>query len=536
MTELITKSAEAATDVAMLIRARHPLLWIVTQEEARVEGYIIEAALAAKCLPRVWDVAQGVVKWEDKTRKPDEELKSPDVMLGRIALAASPKPEDKIREQGVWILRDLPIWLEGLGNALTLRQLRNLSRTLPTAPLGAGQTVIVLSPSGNIPPELAGSTTVIEWPLPDREEVASLFDDIVSAQPAAIKANVTPKTREAAIDAAMGLTGEEAEASFAKSLVQFKRVDPAAVNKEKRRIIARDKVLEWCEPLKGGLDSVGGLNELKTWLVKRNLAYSPEARKYGLPSPKGVFLAGVSGCGKSHTAKATAAAYAVPLLRCDLGALKSKFVGDSEANLRKMFRTVKAIGRCVLWFDEIEKALAGAVNGGADGGVSSDALGAILTWMAEDQGEAFVVATANDITGLPPEFLRKGRFDELFFIDLPNPAERVEILKTALKFYNREKLKIDFAKIVAKTDQFTGSEIAELVKASLFTAFADEAREPTTNDLISAASEMTPLSETAKDKIRDMREWGKKFARPATSLSTGNVADNKRVRLLDVEG
>ena len=283
----------------------------------------------------------------------------------------------------------------------------------------------------------------------------------------------------------------------------------------------------------GGLDAVGGLDNLKAWLTARRLAYSAKAREYGLPAPKGALLAGVPGCGKSLTAKAIATAWGVPLLRVDLGALKSKFVGESEGNLRKAFRVIEAIGRCVVWFDEIEKALQGASSGSADGGVSADALGAVLSWMQERQGEAFVIATANDVTGLPPELLRKGRFDEIWWIDLPTRQERAAILQTALTAHGRSKHRIDVVAVSDACDGFTGSEIAALVPDALFAAFADGGREITTEDLLTAAKTVTPLSKTAAEKIKALRAWASGRARPATSTEPIEVA-RPQLRAIDL--
>jgi SpoVK/Ycf46/Vps4 family AAA+-type ATPase len=322
--------------------------------------------------------------------------------------------------------------------------------------------------------------------------------------------------RDAAIDAAVGLSGEEAQACYARSLVQTGRIDPALVAREKKGIIAKAGVLEWYDPLPGGLDAVGGLGNLKDWLVVRGSAWSAEARRYGLPAPRGAFLVGISGCGKTLTAKACATAWDVPLIKMDLGALKSKFVGESEANIRKAFRVVEAIGRCVLWFDEIEKALGGATQGAADGGVSSDALGTILTWMQERQGEAFVLATANDIEALPPELTRAGRFDAIFFVDTPTEKERVEVLRAALTAFGKQDVGIKLERVAAACGQFTGAEIAALVPEAMFKAFADGKREITTEDLTAGARDVVPLVTSSAEKIRKLREWGASRARPAS--------------------
>jgi SpoVK/Ycf46/Vps4 family AAA+-type ATPase len=518
-----------AADVAALLRARNPLLWVITIEEQRVERCLIEAAAAAGYLARTWDVAQGVA---DISGNPEPAIGGPDPSE---PLRAIRNRASRATERCAWIMRDLPVWLAGVPGASVLRQLRNLARELPGAPRESAQAVIVLTASTDIPIELSGLATVIEWPLPDRAEIAAYFDAAIEALPDTLRGQAAPDgVRDAAIDAAVGLSGEEAAAYYAKSLVQLRRIDPAMVAREKRRVIARERVLEWHDPIPAGLDAVGGLDSLKTWLQSRSVAYSPDARAYGLPAPKGALLVGVPGCGKSLTAKAVATAWGVPLLRIDLGALKSKFVGESEANLRKAFKTIEAIGRCVVWLDEIEKALQGATSGSADGGVSADALGAFLSWMQERRNEAFVIATANDVESLPPELLRKGRFDDVWFVDLPAPRERAAILEAALRAHGRDPNGIgDTGNVIAACEGFTGSEIAALVPDALFTAFADGKREIVVGDLLAAAGTVTPLGKTAAEKISRLREWAKGRARPATS-NIAEMSGRKRARALDL--
>lgn len=525
------KSQAVATDIVALLRARNPLIWIVTREEARVERYLIEASATAKYVPRTWDVAQGVADMAGKL----ENLGStdPSDTMNTIRSRAQSSPTSTA-DRGVWIMRDLPAWITGPTAARDLRNLRNLARELPGIPRDRAQAVIIITPSSDVPPELANHATVIEWPLPDREEIAAILDSAVQSLPEEMRDAAAPSTeREAAIDAAVGLSGEEAASCYARSLVQLRRIDAAAVSAEKRRVIARERVLEWFDPLPGGLDSVGGLDLLKNWLVARKDAYSAKARAYGLPAPKGAVLAGIPGCGKSLTAKAIATAWGVPLLRVDLGGLKSKFVGESEGNLRKAFEVISAIGRCVVWFDEIEKALAGATQGAADGGVSSDALGAILNWMQERQGEAFVIATANDVEGLPPELLRKGRFDEVFWVDLPTATERSSILAAALRSHGRDPWMINLTDVAVTTDGFTGSEIAELVPAALYAGFADGAREITTRDLQDARKLVVPMSKSAAEKIAKLRTWAEGRARPASAKEDATVTA-LRERALDL--
>jgi len=242
--------------------------------------------------------------------------------------------------------------------------------------------------------------------------------------------------------------------------------------------------------------------------------------------PRGICLVGVPGCGKSLTAKAVATAYGVPLLRFDAGALKSKWVGESEGNVRRAFRTIRAIGRCVVWFDEIEKSLAGATQGAADGGTSQDQLGVILTEFQETNAGAFMIATANDVSALPPELLR--RFDERFFIDLPDENDRAEILVKTLKGFKRAAVDVDICAVAKACADFTGAEMAALVPNAMFAAFNDGARELTTADLLAAAVKTVPLARTAPEKITRLREWGKTRATPASSVARAEQSSAAR--------
>lgn len=527
-----SRSMVCANDVAALLRARTPLIWVVTREEARVETHLMEAAIAAKYVPRTWDNGQGVADMKG-TVDPNPELADPGETLNLIAQRA----RSGNGVPGVWIMRDLPPWLNGAIGLKTSRQLRNLARSLPSFPRDKAQAIIVLTTSAEVPAELADHATIIEWPLPDRTEIGDLLDEAIDALPDDAKAKALQNnSRETVIEASVGLSGEEASSSYAVSLVRTGYIDPAVIATEKKRIIARERLLEWFDPLPGGLDAVGGLDVLKSWLVSRKSAFSPAARAYGLPAPRGAFLAGISGCGKSLTAKAVATAWGVPLLRFDLNALKSKYVGESEGNLRRALKVIEAIGRCVVWVDEVEKSLAGATQGAADGGVSADALGYILSWMQERAGEAFVVATANDISSLPPEMLRKGRFDEIWWIDLPTYTERSEIIAAALRAHGRGKAKIDCAAVADACEGFTGAEIAELVPTALYAAFAEKAREITTKDLLNAAemAKEALLSKTAKEKIESMRSWAQGRARPATTPETAIRRETKRGRAIDM--
>ena len=513
----MTKNQQTQADVAALLRARNTLLWITTREEVRVERALSEAAAGVSYEVRFWDCAQGLQDAQGQPVGDGQQLADPNALFAFVR-------SDKTRS--VYVLRDLHRWFD----PVVLRNMRNLARSLQSAPRGEARAMIVLTPSSEIPPELAGHATVLDWPLPERPEIASILDDVVKALPPDMAASVIQNgAREAAIDAAVGLTAEEAASCYAKSLVTNRKIDPAAVSGEKKRVIAREKVLTWHDPDPRGLDAVGGLDVMKSWLKSRRMALSQKAREFGLPAPKGMMLVGVPGSGKSLTAKCVATAWKLPLLRLDLGALKSKYVGESEGNIRRALATAEAVAPCILWLDEIEKALSGSTGPQGDGGVAADALGAILSWMQEHEGTVFVVATANDVRALPPELLRKGRFDEMFFVDLPTRKERAEIVMATLKKFGRSLADTDVAEIANVTDGFTGAELAALIPDALFVAFEDDARDLTAKDVMDAAGTVTPLSKTAKEKLDALRQWAQGRARPASSPETSQVAGGRQL-------
>lgn len=506
-----TQRETVKEEIASLLRARNPLIWIQNTEEVRVERTILEAAAAAKRETIFWDCATG---FTDAVGAPIAEKIDPLAALRDIRAAKGRK---------VYVLRDLHRWL---GQPTVCRMIRTLARELQSAPASDSRAVVVLSPATEIPPDIAPHAVVVEFPLPDREEIGEILDTAIRAQNerrkdkglAPIKIN---GTRDDAIDAAVGLAAEQIASCYARSIVRHGAVDPATVYAEKRRVIAAERVLQWYDPDPRGLEAVGGLEELKSWLNSRKVAFSPEAREYGLEPPRGVMLVGIPGCGKSLTAKAVATAWGLPLLRLDIGALRSKWVGESEANIRRALAVAETVSPCIVWIDEIEKALAGATGQQGDGGVSADALGTILSWMQERRGSVFVIATANDVSVLPPELLRKGRFDELFFIDLPTATEREAILRAAVQKHcskQQPKIKYNSEELLARTQGFTGAELDALVPDAMFRAFADSKRTLMTKDLLAVARTVAPLSETAGERITALRRWAKGRARPASAI------------------
>jgi SpoVK/Ycf46/Vps4 family AAA+-type ATPase len=321
--------------------------------------------------------------------------------------------------------------------------------------------------------------------------------------------------RDMLLDAACGLTSIEAENAFALSVVERSQLCPQVVAREKASEVKKGGLLEVCaQP--ATLDEIGGLELLKGWLLKRRDAFGHEAKVYGLPAPKGLLIVGIPGTGKSLTAKATASVFQRPLLKLDAGRLFAGLVGQSEANLRTVIATVEAIAPCVLWIDELEKGFSGSRSSGAtDGGTSARVFGSFLSWLQDRKAPVFVVATANDVTQLPPELLRKGRFDELFFVDLPNQQEREAIWRIQVSKYGRAPENFDLAQLAKATEGLTGSEIEQLFIDALHEAFS-ERREPTDLSIAMLLTDLVPLSKLMTEQVDGLRKWARGRARRAT--------------------
>jgi SpoVK/Ycf46/Vps4 family AAA+-type ATPase len=351
-----------------------------------------------------------------------------------------------------------------------------------------------------------------------------LLRDIVKVLREGKRADVdlTSETAEPLLKAALGLTLSEAENAFAKAIAKDQRLAPddlGLILAEKRQVIRKSGLLEYTSADEN-LASVGGLDQLKLWLARRGAAFGDKARAFGLPAPKGLLLLGVQGCGKSLTAKAVAATWGLPLLRLDMGRIFSGLVGSSEENMRRATRMAESVAPAVLWVDELEKGLSGLGSSGeTDSGVSARVFGCFLTWLQEKTAPVFVVATANRIDALPPELLRKGRFDEIFFIDLPSEAERRQIFAIQIQRYRRDPQGFDLDELAKLSANFSGAEIEQVVVAALFSAFSDEV-ELSQAHLTAAISETLPLAVTMREDIDRLRDWARTRTRPASGDAT----------------
>jgi SpoVK/Ycf46/Vps4 family AAA+-type ATPase len=413
-----------------------------------------------------------------------------------------------LKEKTLIVLRDFHLFLED-PNPILIRQLKDVLQMAKTK----SKTLIILGCRMVLPPELERELTVIEFALPGKEQLNAVLRGIMES--ANIK-NMENEQREKVIDAASGLTTIEAENAFALSVVQNKHVDPVIVAKEKAQAVKKNGLLELIET-KETLDSIGGLDVLKEWLLKRRHAFSQRAIEYGLPTPKGLLILGIAGTGKSLTAKATAKVFGVPLLKLDAGRIFAGLVGQSESNLWAVIQTAEAIAPCCLWIDEVEKGFSGTKSSNAtDGGTSARVFGTFLSWMQEKCAPVFVVATANDVSQLPPELLRKGRWDELFFVDLPNQAEREAIWEIQIGKHGRIPSEFDVVQLAKATEGLTGSEIENVFIEALYLAF-DSEKEPTDLDIARVLTEFVPLSKLMAEQIGALRGWAKGRARLATS-------------------
>lgn len=489
----------------VLVRARYPLVYLVSWEEQRLDAVLARLAKSHGRSLFEWTATRGLrqvsggrgVSPTDETREPLRALLS----------------VQEIREPSLVVLKDFHPYLE---SPQVVRAMRDLAHFLKST----FTTVILLSPVMSIPVELEKEVSVLDVPLPTFSELVQLLKDIVNVVRKGNKATIELSRTEAEslVKAAMGLTLAEAENAFAKAIAQDGRLDGAdvrLVQEEKRQIIRKSGLLEYY-PAEEKLQDVGGLDGLKEWLSRRTAAFGEEARKFGLPEPRGVLLLGVQGCGKSLTAKAISAHWRLPLLRLDVGRIFSGLVGSSEENLRRAIQVAEGVAPCVLWIDELEKGLAGASGGSSgDTGVTQRIFGALLTWLQEKTAPVFVVATANRIDLLPPELLRKGRFDEIFFIDLPTQTERAEILGIHLTRRKRDASTFDVSALATAAKGFSGSELEQAIVSGLYDAFAEGA-ELAQRHILAALEETYPLSTTMGHEIDRLRDWAKQRTRMAS--------------------
>jgi hypothetical protein len=513
----------ALDEIEVLIRARYPILYIVSWEEQRVQDWLVEVAKKRNKRVFEWSYSTGIVQAGTSVQS-----QRPRTSTTKDPLAALDHVIDQV-DPALYIFKDLHPFLTR-NNFAVIRRLKEIGLQLKNS----YKTIILISPTMELPPELEKEVTVVDFPLPEAKDISALLDRIiqeVKSQPN-LKIEIAPEARERLLKAALGLTLSEAENVFAKILVNGGRLseeDIQSVFSEKRQIIRKSGLLDYYET-DARFEQVGGMLHLKDWLRKRALAFADKARDFGLPPPKGVFLLGVQGCGKSLCAKAVSGLWGMPLLRLDVGRMFGSLVGSSEENMRRAIQVAESIAPVVLWIDEIEKAMAGSKSSGStDSGTTARVFGTFLTWLSEKKSSVFVIATANSIAELPPELLRKGRFDEIFFVDLPSDEERREIFRIHLSQRKRDPAQFGIDALAREAAGFSGAEIEEAIVSGLYDAYA-EGQPLTTAHVEKALRETVPLSRTMEGELARLRAWAEGRARLATPKETA-VAEQPRRRI-----
>ncbi|HEY9698988.1 MAG TPA: AAA family ATPase [Trichocoleus sp.] len=472
----------------LLLRARYPIIYVPTREEERVEAAIVQSAKQqGNRSVYIWDFVDGYQGNPNDSgfgkRNPLQALEFVEKLSATVA--------------AIFVLRDFHRFLDDVSVA---RKLRNLARLLKSQP----KNIVILSPQIAIPEDLGEVLTIQEFPLPSTAEIQTELERLLGAT----GQNLEARTLDEIVRSCQGLSMERIRRVLAKAIATHGSIQPDDVElilEEKRQTIRQTQILDFY-PAAEKISDIGGLDNLKDWLLRRGGAFTERARQYGLPHPRGLLLVGIQGTGKSLTAKAIAHHWHLPLLRLDVGRLFGGLVGESESRTRQMIQVAEALAPCVLWIDEIDKAFAG-LDGRGDSGTTSRVFGTFITWLAEKTSPVFVVATANNIQALPPEMLRRGRFDEIFFVGLPSQEERRAIFAVHLSRLRPHNLQsYDLDRLAYETPDFSGAEIEQMLTEAMHLGFSQN-RDFTTEDILEAASQIIPLARTAQDQIRMLQNW-----------------------------
>jgi AAA+ superfamily predicted ATPase len=519
-------------ELSEIIRAGFPFIYVQTFEEERAIKLLKELCerKGTDGLDRslyLYTQTRGLKKYPDG--QPDESLRSPYQLFDYV---------ENAKENALYILLDFHIFFSldhpSPDDYLLIRRIRDLFLALRTST--QSKTAVIVSPLLTLPEELQKEIMVLEMPLPDQQDMLILLDRLImkTRGTGTVSVYLTENQKELLCKAALGLTIQEAEGTFARAMVNDGVLDVSDVDyilAQKQQILKKSGALDYVGT-DLNIDDVGGLENFKDWLNKRNGSWMDAAKKYNLPAPKGVLLTGIPGCGKSLCARAVASSWKLPLLRFDMGSVFGKYVGESESNMRRALSTAEALAPCILWIDEIEKGMSQQVD---DTGTSRRVFGNFLTWMQEKIKPVFVFATANQVNNLPPELLRKGRFDEIFFVDLPDLNERKQIFQVHL---NRRltipEVKGDFevtgevlTRLAELSAGFIGAEIEQAIISALYDAFFDS-RQFRIEDVEKAIAKTIPLSVLQAEYVEAIRQWASKRAVPASKKNkkTGRSDEN----------
>ncbi|NP_050690.1 Ycf46 (chloroplast) [Guillardia theta] len=475
-------------DFKLLLKARYPIIYINTYEEERVE-YVIKSAIQSFTNRAVysWDFIEGYCNNPNDNgyaiRNPLQALEFIDKFTLETPLLV--------------LLKDFHLFLNDISVS---RKLRNLAKSLRNQ----SKTIVIIASDLTIPLNLSDSITILHFPLPKNSEIKK---ELLRIQES-LGYSLPEHSLDNLVKASQGLSLEKIRRVLAKIIATYKEINVESLDlvfKEKQQLISQTQILEFYNPVTK-ISDIGGLNELKSWLKFRAASFSKRAEEYGLPIPKGLLLVGIQGTGKSLTAKSIANEWNLPLLKLDVGRLFGGIIGESEARVRQMIQFAETISPCILWIDEIDKAFTGS-NFNNDSGTTKRVFGTFITWLSEKKSPVFVVATANNIDSLPPELLRKGRFDEVFFIGLPDLKERECIFKVHLKKIRPKSWSTYDTEILsAQSNRFSGAEIEESIYEAMHIAF-NENREFTTSDILNSLKRVVPLAYTSQKNIEELEDW-----------------------------
>ena len=475
-------------ELTLLIKARYPILYISSLEEDRVE-YTIRKTIKANSNKAIhtWDFVEG---YKTNLNNPRFAAKNPLQALELIEKLTSTTP-------AVFILKDFNKFLSDISIS---RKLRNLVGILKTQP----KSLIILATEIDIPKELTDLITILEFTLPNSVEIKNELTRLFLS----LEKTIEPEFLEILTRACQGLSIEKIRRALSKSLAKHGSINKETINLiliEKRQIISQTQILEF-QDTTTQFDDIGGLENLKKWLDNRKESFSEKAKLYGLPSPRGLLLTGIQGTGKSLTAKAIANEWSLPLLRLDIGRLFGGVVGESENRVRQMIQLSEALAPCVLWIDEIDKAFSDQTKNG-DSGTTNRVLGTFVSWLSEKKAQVFIIATANNFAVLPLEIIRKGRFDEIFFVGLPTLSERKQIFKVfLLRLRPSQSSTFDLDLLSQNSDGFSGAEIEQAIIEGMHIAF-NQKREFTNEDILIGLNQIIPLSQIDPERIKQIQSW-----------------------------
>jgi ATP-dependent 26S proteasome regulatory subunit len=475
-------------ELMLLLKARYPVIYIHTIEEDRVE-YIIRKNIKTKLNRSIytWDFVDGY------TNNPNNEgfgRRNPLQALELVERLTSETP-------ALFLLKDFNRFLTDISIS---RKLKNLSRVLKLRP----KTIIIIGSELNIPTELQDLITVLNFQLPIENEINQELCRLLRSLNLEINSQLIEKLTRAC----QGLSLERIRRVLSKIIATYKTIDESSIEvllNEKKQIISQTQILEYWSTTES-IGNIGGVNNLKDWLKKRKISFTIQASNYGLPTPRGLLLIGIQGTGKSLTAKAIATEWQLPLLKLDVGKLFGGIVGESESRLRQMINVAETLSPCILWIDEIDKAFSNVGNGG-DAGTSNRVLATFISWLSEKTKPVFVVATANNVDLLPLEVIRKGRFDEIFFLDLPKKQEREQIFKIHIQEFRPKTWDLfDYSKLAQLSESFSGAEIRQSIIDAMYHAFYEK-REFTTADICYALNEVIPLAQLENTQTLKLQSW-----------------------------